>query len=76
MHVHSFIALPTCIIWLLFTLNLLGGRTEDAIVNWVKKKSGPPAVTITEAAQVEKMLENQVAIIGFFEVSLISHGSI
>jgi protein disulfide-isomerase A1 len=48
-----------------------GGRTADTIIPWVKKKSGPPAVTIASKEDAEKLLENEVAVIGFFEVSAL-----
>ena len=37
-------------------------------MNWVKKKSGPPAVTIATKEDAEALLANEVAIVGFFKV--------
>jgi len=45
-----------------------GGRTADAIVAWVEKKSGPPAVTLTDVDAAKKLVEdNKVAVVGFFD---------
>ena len=46
-----------------------GGRTKETIVSWVKKKSGPPAVTLAAKEDVEKHLKGEVAVIGYFAVS-------
>jgi len=44
-----------------------GGRTESEIVNWVKKKSGPPAKAITTAEDVATFKQSgEVAVIGVF----------
>lgn len=45
-----------------------GGRTSDTIVGWLKKKSGPPAITIAAKEDAEKLLKENVAVIGFFSV--------
>ncbi len=43
-----------------------GGRTEKTIVEWVKKKTGPPAVILTTRDQVEEFTEsNDVVVVGF-----------
>lgn len=42
------------------------GREADDIVNWLKKRTGPAATTIADAAAVEALLEShEVAVIGF-----------
>lgn len=44
-----------------------GGRTADTIVNWVEKKTGPPAVTIEDVEAAKKFVEdNTIAVFGFF----------
>mgnify|MGYP001800743851 FL=1 len=58
------------ICWLLFHIICCsGGRTKETIVSWVKKKSGPPAVTLAAKEDVEKHLKGEVAVIGYFAVS-------
>lgn len=45
-----------------------GGRTADEIVQWLKKKSGPAAVTITSAEELKKLQEDsEVAVLGLFK---------
>lgn len=45
-----------------------GGRTAEEIVNWLKKKSGPPATTLTSSADVTKLKESgDVVVVGFFK---------
>ena len=47
-----------------------GGRTASDIITWLKKKTGPPAVSVEDAAAVTKMTEgNDVVVVGFFKVS-------
>jgi len=44
-----------------------GGRTEDEIVSWVSKKSGPAYKTFATADELKSFTtENEVAVIGFF----------
>jgi protein disulfide-isomerase A1 len=45
-----------------------GGRTADEIVQWVTKKSGPPAVPCTTYEECEKLREESaITVFGFFE---------
>ena len=45
-----------------------GGRTASDIVNWLKKKTGPPAVSVEDAAAVTAMTEkDDVVVLGFFK---------
>jgi protein disulfide-isomerase A1 len=44
-----------------------GGRTESDIVQWVRKKSGPPAKTLSTAAEATEFADSaDVAVIGVF----------
>lgn len=46
---------------------MIGGRQADDIVAWVKKKTGPPAITVTSAEQAKELIAaNNVIIFGFF----------
>lgn len=45
-----------------------GGRTSDEIVNWLKKKSGPPAVTLATEDDLMKAQESgDVLVVGVFD---------
>ena len=45
-----------------------GGRTADEIVQWVKKKSGPAAVTISTSDELAKFRdEAEVVVVGLFK---------
>merc|ERR1712038_1637861 len=45
-----------------------GGRTADTIVNWVEKKTGPPAKALAGAEEAKAFIEGKtVAIIGCFK---------
>lgn len=45
-----------------------GGRTASEIVNWLSKKTGPPAVDLTEPEAAKKFSEkDEVVLIGFFK---------
>lgn len=49
-------------------LEYAGGRTSDEIVNWLKKKSGPAAVTVSTSDELKKFQENnEVAVLGLFK---------
>ncbi|GMH36269.1 hypothetical protein BSKO_04137 [Bryopsis sp. KO-2023] len=44
-----------------------GPRDSDGIVKWIKKKTGPPAETITTVEELEKLeKDNEVLIVGYF----------
>lgn len=44
------------------------GRTSSDIVNWLKKKTGPPASTLNDKESVDQMIaKDQVVVIGFFK---------
>ncbi|KAA0713137.1 Protein disulfide-isomerase [Triplophysa tibetana] len=44
------------------------GRQADDIVNWLKKRTGPAASTLSDVAQAESLIaDNEVAVIGFFK---------
>jgi protein disulfide-isomerase A1 len=46
-----------------------GGRTADEIVNWIEKKTGPAARTLTSQDEVDKfLLEKEVSVVGIFKV--------
>ena len=45
-----------------------GGRTSNEIIAWLKKKTGPPAVTLAnEAAAEEFIASKDVTVVGFFK---------
>lgn len=51
-----------------FYLWMPGGRTADDIVRWLLKRTGPPAVDLTEVDKAKKFSEDsEVVVIGFFE---------
>ncbi|XP_077184190.1 protein disulfide-isomerase [Paroedura picta] len=44
------------------------GREADDIVNWLKKRTGPAATTLTDVAAAEGLVDgSEVAVIGFFK---------
>ena len=48
----------------------LGGRTADEIVNWLLKKTGPAAKTLTTVAEAKEFAEaSDVAVLGLFLVT-------
>lgn len=49
----------------------VAGRTSSDIVNWLKKKTGPPATTLEDKESTAKMIEkDEVVVVGFFKVML------
>lgn len=47
----------------------VAGREADDIVSWLKKRTGPAATALTDAAAAEALLESgDVVVIGFFKV--------
>ena len=50
-----------------------GGRTADEIVNWLNKKTGPPAKALTTVEEAKEFVEKaaSVAVIGFFKVGFL-----
>ncbi len=45
-----------------------GGRVADEIVNWLKKKTGPPAVTLETVEDLKKLRDkNDVVVVGYFK---------
>ena len=50
--------------------NLSAGRQSADIINWLKKKTGPPATRLDDVATANKMIEkDDVVIMGYFKVS-------
>jgi len=46
-----------------------GGRTSAEIVNWLKKRTGPPAVIVDSVDTVKSITEKEeVFVVGFFKV--------
>jgi len=44
-----------------------GGRNEESIVNWVERKTGPPAVSLSSVDDTASFVSNKdVSVIGFF----------
>ena len=51
----------------------VGGRQAPDIVNWLKKKTGPPAVTYDTIDAAKAGIEKEeVIVFGFFKVSVSS----
>jgi len=45
-----------------------GGRTSDEIINWLKKKTGPPAETLKDEEAAQKFKDSKdVTVVGFFK---------
>jgi protein disulfide-isomerase A1 len=43
-----------------------GGRTHPDIVQWIKKKTGPPSTVIKDAAHLEELKKNNKVVAAFF----------
>jgi protein disulfide-isomerase A1 len=53
-----------------------GGRTADEIVAWLKKKSGPAAVTFTTSDELKKLkADNEVVVVGVFKDLTSAHAT-
>ncbi|KAK7873010.1 hypothetical protein R5R35_000310 [Gryllus longicercus] len=49
-------------------IDYTGGRSADEIVNWLLKKTGPPAKELSSVEDAKKFIEDaNVAVIGFFK---------
>ncbi|CAK9136130.1 unnamed protein product [Ilex paraguariensis] len=48
-----------------------GGRTKDAIVTWVKKKTGPALYNITTTEEAERILANELKVVLGFLNNLV-----
>lgn len=49
-----------------------GGRTSPEIVNWLRKKTGPPCIALKDVDGAKKFVEkDDVVVIGFFKVNLL-----
>jgi len=45
-----------------------GGRTQAEIVSWLKKRTGPPAQTLTTEEEAQKFIDSKnVVVVGFFK---------
>lgn len=55
-----------------FYLSGVAGREADDIVSWLKKRTGPAATTLTDAAAAETLVDSsEVVVIGFFKVEFV-----
>ena len=52
------------------SIDYSAGRQADDIINWLKKKTGPPATTLTSAAEATEFSKSaEAVVIGFFEAA-------
>ena len=50
-------------------IDFSAGRMAADIINWLKKKTGPPAQTVETAEQARAIIDsNDVSVFGFFKV--------
>lgn len=55
------------------TFEYSGGRSQDDIVSWLKKKTGPPADDLKTVDDLNKFKQSaEVVVIGAFKVKLVS----
>ena len=53
-----------------FNFLISGGRQAPEIVNWLKKKTGPPCQKLENVEDFKKFQTgNEVVVVGYFEVS-------
>ena len=51
-------------------MSVLGGRQASDILDWIKKKTGPPCKILATGDDIKSFkLENEVAVIGHYAVS-------
>ncbi len=50
-----------------FAVDYSGGRTAAEIVNWIKKKTGPPSTVLEDTAALDKAKQETVTVFGYFE---------
>lgn len=54
---------------ILIVCSVTGGRQSADIVNWLKKKTGPPAAAFDTVEKAKAAIEKEeVVVIGFFKV--------
>ena len=59
------------------TIEYNGGRTQDDIVSWLKKKTGPAAEELKSVSDLNKLKESgDVVVIGAFKVSHLFFSSL
>lgn len=56
-------------------LVFLGGRQSADIINWLKKKTGPPTNSLTDVEGAKAFVagDNPVVVVGFFKVKALSY---
>jgi len=57
--------------WCSYLCGVAGSEADD-IVSWLKKRTGPAATTLTDAAAAETLVDSsEVVVIGFFKVECV-----
>ena len=48
-----------------------GGRTDDEIISWLEKKTGPAVITLETSEAIKEFIDaiKSIGVIGYFEVS-------